>query len=100
MTTFNILIGNTISEDLSGVLSLGASNSGYADRPELPPSEVPVPAALPLMASALGVFGLGAKRRKALKALSNLLFKTAKENNNRGQTTINLHFHALILKQS
>lgn len=31
-------------------------------------AEVPVPAAFPLMASALGLFGLGAKRRKALKA--------------------------------
>ena len=32
------------------------------------PSAVPVPAALPLMASALGLFGFGAMRRKASKA--------------------------------
>lgn len=46
----------------SSVVLDGISHAEYPG-----PSAVPVPAALPLMASALGLFGLGAKRRKALK---------------------------------
>ena len=66
LTTLSILIGNTLSEDLYGRVIYGAGNYGYADYdyPELPSSEVPVPAALPLMASALGLFGLLRRKNK------------------------------------
>lgn len=68
-TLLSLTHDNIGAQELTGFITGsigtdGTSFTGYIN----PPSAVPVPAALPLMASALGLFGLGAKRRKALKA--------------------------------
>lgn len=66
LMTLSILISNTNSNNLSGFLLSGATNSGYSDYDYIaPPSPVPTPAAFPLIASALSLFGFGAMRRKA-----------------------------------
>lgn len=54
----DILAGKTISFDYDYVMGL---NIGSID---IPPSPVPLPAGLPLLSSALGLFGLGALRRR------------------------------------
>ena len=54
----DILAGRTISFDYDYVLGL---DKGSID---VPPSSVPLPASLPLMSSALGLFGFGAMRRR------------------------------------
>lgn len=70
LTLLSLTLDNIGEQKLAGVISSsigvdGTSYTGFVD-PNL--SAIPVPAALPLMASAVGLFGLGAKRRKALKA--------------------------------
>ncbi|HEY0562213.1 MAG TPA: VPLPA-CTERM sorting domain-containing protein [Methylophilus sp.] len=74
--TLTLASGNTFDTVIdslnSGSLLVGVTgqNDGQGNDQYLinTPSAVPLPAALPLMASALGLFGLGAKRRKAVKA--------------------------------
>ena len=69
MKALSIFIDNLTSLDVNGVLVNSAYNSGRnGEFSDTNLSSVPVPAALPLMASALGLFGLGAKRRKTAKS--------------------------------
>ena len=69
MKELSIFIDNLLSKDVNGYINNLASTSGsygaYTD-PQI--SSVPVPAALPLMASALSLFGFGAMRIKAKKS--------------------------------
>lgn len=65
LNIMSVILDNNYHSELFGFVYSGGSTGTSLTAP--PPSTVPVPAALPLMASALGLFGLGAKRRKALK---------------------------------
>ena len=62
MKTVSSFIDNVLSQESNGYLYNYSYTNGltYAE-----PSAVPVPAALPLMASALGVFGIARRRNKA-----------------------------------
>lgn len=66
LTLLSVTLNNKFDSPLNGVLFSDVHTAGniYYETP----SAVPVPAALPLMATALGIFGIGAKRRKASKA--------------------------------
>ena len=64
LTMMNVVFDNYDNSELFGFFYSGANVSGTKTSA---PSTVPLPAALPLMASTLGFFGLCAKRRKALK---------------------------------
>lgn len=67
LTLLSAMLNNIDEQEFTGFIESNLFNAGasFAEVPR--PTVVPVPAALPLMASALGLFGLGAKRRKALK---------------------------------
>ena len=69
LMTLSIVLEN-FSDTFAGYsINIGAVAGGNSDgKVKDTPSAVPVPAALPLMASALGLFGFGAMRRKASKA--------------------------------
>lgn len=69
MKALSIFIDNFTSQDVVGSLRYYAYNSGRnGEFSDAAVSSVPVPAALPLMASALGLFGFGAIRRKTTKS--------------------------------
>lgn len=64
---YSLSVKNRYTDQFTGYLtSIIEVKGASSERTSL--TAVPVPAALPLMASAVGLFGLGAKRRKALKA--------------------------------
>ena len=69
LTLLSLMVDNGGGQELTGFFQSIVFTNGFSDAKENEiPAQVPVPAALPLMASSIGLFGLGAKRRKALKA--------------------------------
>ena len=65
LTMMNVVLDNNDNTELFGFFYSGANTTGTLTLPSAVPSSVPVPAALPLMATAIGVFGFS-RRRKAL----------------------------------
>ena len=66
LKSLNVYIDNILPQESNGFLTNYANVYGYTKAATL---EVPVPAALPLMASALGVFGIARRRNKAKASL-------------------------------
>lgn len=67
LTLLSVAITNLGGQDLTGALISFIRVDGFssASKIEYPVSSVPIPAALPLMASALGVFGIARRRNKS-----------------------------------
>ena len=61
LSTLSLLFNNRLEKEFSGLLYTSVFMSGGS----FIPGTVPVPAALPLMASALGIFGIARRRNKA-----------------------------------
>lgn len=62
LSILSVTLGNNFNNPLTGFLFSGASINGTAYSQQL--STVPVPAAMPLLASVMGIFGVGYIRRK------------------------------------
>lgn len=63
LSTLSVFLDNKDTSELLGLVISNASTTGTVFAAT--PSAVPVPAALPLMASALGLFGLSRRKNKA-----------------------------------
>ena len=64
LSTLSVFFNNRLEKEFSGYLS----SSVYMSGGSFIPATVPVPAALPLMASALGAFGIARRRNKSKAA--------------------------------
>ena len=67
-TLMSLILSNTNKDSINGRVYSAISSSGSSNDVIKNISTVPVPAALPLMASALGIFGLARRRNKSKAA--------------------------------